>query len=601
MLACPQYLGGVFIRTAGGDALAARHRGAVAGGGSPSAALPHPDGLPPGSVKGMTDTMTRNTISRMVVVALAASMLAAPATAWGPRAHQAIAAMALQVINQDYPSIFRPERQNFETDVLQGAKDGYAALEGLALTSDDAVVQAIAAQIQLLRDVRPYGPTSYYAYRMGVLSALVADVMFPYGFTWNAAEADLARRIERDIEDHLERFTFSPTQHRRAYVRDARDYFRDRRSFAGKDKVIIEDDYARGAGFDGFLRRGAQAYFTRSVETIADVWHTVLRVAPDPTARPTSQPMLAAYFVQEIGFLLNDKRNFHQATEVYKSFDRVAEQLPHLYEVIGDQFYGFDSPEGVNRGVREWQIAHSLGGPERRRVAAKLSQHYLSEGHTRFAEGTRKGSSDTALPTALRAFEQAMDFDRTNEEAADMIHKTHVAIQERRARLELVLGIIAEGEKVTSQADQMKLDGDLGNAMRTYRQAIGFFEAVDDEFTEQERIAKEKIRQAGTAIGGVIRSIMDRASDSVDEGDRLREEHQYERAIQAYTSVSGIIGVIDEDENPTFAGEKRDMAALAEKRIEEAKVAKLRYEQAQAQQEAQQAGGGGGAGRARPQ
>lgn len=499
--------------------------------------------------------------------------------------------MALQVTKQGYPTAFRPGKANFERDVLQGAQDGYAALENTPLNTNAEVVQAIAQQIQLLRGVRPYGPTSYYAYRMGVLSALVADLVMPFGFAHTPSDIALRKSIEKDIDAHLEKYDFKLAEPDRTYVRDAVEYFHDHSVFTKADEKLIADDYARGNGYNGFLAQGGPAYFSRAVTAVSDVWHTVLRVAPDPTIQPASQPVLAAYFVREIAYLLNDKHNVYQATEVYKSFDKVAQQMPQSYEQVGDLFYNYGTEETKERGVREWQVAHSLGGPERRRVASKLSKHYLSVGDELFEAGGRKGASETTLPSALRAYEQALDFDRTNNQAADMIQKTHVAIEERKQRLELVMGIIAEGEKLTSQADAMRVDGDLANAMRTYRQAIGFFEAVDDEFPDQEKVAKDKVRGSQNSINEVIRSIMDRAGDAIEDGDQKREGHQYEQAIQSYSLVPDILNAINDEENPTFATEKADMASLAEKRIEEAKVAKLRWEQAQAEQAAAQKSG----------
>jgi tetratricopeptide (TPR) repeat protein len=535
--------------------------------------------------------MTRKSLSCTLLALMAFTLLAGPAWAWGPRARQAAAGMGMQITKQGYPTAFRPGKSNFEKDALQGALDGYASLEGTTLNSDAEVIQAINQQIQLLRGVRQYGPTSYFAYRMGVLGALVADLMMPFGFPEGAADAALSKQIEKDIDANLEKYDYSPSQRERTYMRNPAEYFHDRRVFTAADQTLIADDYARGTGYKGFLAQGGEAYFSRAVDAIADAWHTVLRVEPDASIPPASQPMLAAYFVKEIGYLLNEKRNVYQATEVYKSLDKVAQQMAQPYEQVGDLFYEFGSDETKERGVREWQVAHSLGGPERRRVASKLSRHYLSVGEELFEAGGRKGASETTLPSALRAFEQALDFDRTNDEAADQIQKTHVAIEERKQRLELVLGIIAEGEKLMSQADAMRVDGDLANAMRTYRQAIGFFTAVDDEFTDQEKVAKDKIRDCQNSISEVIRSIMDRASDAIEDGDQKREGHQYEQAIQAYTLVPDILAAINDEENPTFATEKREVAALAEKRIEEAKVAKLRYEQAQAEQAAAQKGG----------
>ena len=98
--------------------------------------------------------------------------------AWGLRAQQSITAMALQVLKEKYPTTLRPQGvtgSDFSEDVLRGSKDGWAILApNTPLESEGEVIQAVGAEIQLMRTVREYGPTSYFAYRMGVLSSLVA-------------------------------------------------------------------------------------------------------------------------------------------------------------------------------------------------------------------------------------------------------------------------------------------------------------------------------------------------------------------------------------------------------------------------------------------
>jgi hypothetical protein len=58
--------------------------------------------------------------------------------------------------------------------------------------------------------------------------------------------------------------------------------------------------------------------------------------------------------------------------------------------------------------------------------------------------------------------------------------------------------------------------------------------------------------------------------------------------------VEGIVSVIPEDESPTLTQEKQDMIARAQKKVDEAKTAKVRYEAAKAEQEAAARRGGGG-------
>ena len=90
------------------------------------------------------------------------------AVAWDERAQKSITSMAIQIVKRQFPDAFAPGRSNYDRDVLQGCIDGYAALKGeIPLNSDADTIQAVGTEIQTLRDIRPYGSGSYFAYRMG--------------------------------------------------------------------------------------------------------------------------------------------------------------------------------------------------------------------------------------------------------------------------------------------------------------------------------------------------------------------------------------------------------------------------------------------------
>ena len=275
-----------------------------------------------------------------IVLTLAVGLIAADAMAWGPRAKRSISGMALQVIKKDFPNVFRPSGvtgPNFEEDLLRGANDGYAILGAeIPLNNDAEVVQAIANQIQLLRDVRKAGPSSYFAYRMGVLAALTADVTLPFGFAWSADDQAIQAKVNEDTEMRLDGFGYAPHQEHRIFLRDPREYFAKARMFYAEDKKIILEDYTRGQGYDGFLAQGGKAYFGRAVEAVSDVWYSVLRPEEEPGQVPATQRTLAWYYVDEIKYLLQAKHNLTQA-EKQRMFDLLEENaLP------SNKFYKYD-------------------------------------------------------------------------------------------------------------------------------------------------------------------------------------------------------------------------------------------------------------------
>ncbi|MCC6143479.1 MAG: hypothetical protein IT368_06705, partial [Candidatus Hydrogenedentes bacterium] len=78
------------------------------------------------------------------------------------------------------------------------------------------------------------------------------------------------------------------------------------------------------------------------------------------------------------------------------------------------------------------------------------------------------------------------------------------------------------------------------------------------------------------------------ASGELDSGDRLVEEHRYEEAISSYQKVSGIVNVIPENVSASLRNEKQQLIDTASQKVDEAKIRKTQYEEAQkAQQNAQ--------------
>ena len=256
----------------------------------------------------------------------------------------------------------------------------------------------------------------------------------------------------------------------------------------------------------------------------------------------------------------------------------------------GRIFYGPDrTPKYTKLTGDTLSTSHSVTLTDLDNEAYAYEIHYLEEGEAYLELSSRPGAEETDLNNALNAFERALHYDRTSSVAAELIQDTHVAIRERGERLEVTLNIIATGERIHEEANRYREARDFANAISTYRQSIGFFEAIDDEFRDQANTAREKIRSLRREISDVINEVLDSASQKIDEGDRAREMKQYDEALGHYSRVSSIVAVIPEDESPTILRDKQDVVALADRKIEEANVERLRFEQAQMEQQAAQA------------
>jgi len=526
------------------------------------------------------------------------------AYAWGPRAKQAITAMAIQMIQSEFPYTFRPSGSagvGYEKEAIQGSADGWQTIaEFYSFENEEAIFSAITSEIQLLRDIRRFGPSSYYAYRLGVLSALVADLMIPYGFAWTDEERQLQKVVNEDIDKQLDSYAYQAQQTQRNFIIDVKKYFSERRPYFVENKRLIANDYRLGKGYNGLLAKAGLDYFVRTVRAVSDVWYTVLRPEDEGVwVSPPSDRTRAWYFVKEIEFLLDVKKNMFQADKVYENFTKLSLTPPEAVNRIGDAFYRMNSSEAKNRAVQLWRSAYTVSAGElRNTIAKKLSKYYYDQGQTSLARANQPGGKEEDLNNALYSFQQAIEFDRENQEIVNMIQQTYQEIKERTEYRNMLVTIISQAEKTQEEAEKYRLSGDYGNAILTYRIAVSLYNSVDDRFKDLESNAKGGLRRVKKSISDVINEVLDRASDAIDQGDQHKESNRFEEAISAYSKVESIVSVIPDDENPTLTQQKQNVIELSKKRIEEAKIAKVRYEQAmqEAQQRAAQQGGGGGGG-----
>jgi len=494
----------------------------------------------------------------LILLTLASAL---PAAAWGPAAQRAITATAIQVVRRTHPDAFKSVEHNYEDDTLYGCTAGYEFLNGGRPFRDCAeALAAVDNEIKLLREVRDYGMGSYFAYRMGMLSALAADHVLPFALEGSMESPKLKEQIEADIDKRLGQFTFIPSADRLSYVHRASDYFEDRRPFYEQNKQMIKDDYRRGIGPKGLMKDGAQVFFRRSIETVADVWHTVLRINGDSRQNKPGKAAMAWYFVDEVRYLLHEKRNYYQATLTYKNFEKVNPGLPDTIETMGDLFYAFDTSKAKARAVKEWKKAYEIAGAQRRRIGKKLAEYFIKVGESYLA----RAKEEDDLPNALNAFTTALEFDQSNDLAAARINETNAAITARQERRQMNVNMIAAAEKVMTQAEASNVAGDYANAIATYKQARSLFEAVDTEFEDQAETADENMKMIDKNITDIINRVLEAATAAIDEGDKARNAKRYDDAIACYERVPQILSVITADETTTHGKDKLDLLELAQ-------------------------------------
>lgn len=546
--------------------------------------------------------MRRGSVLKVMAIVALAGILPLSAYAWGPTSKRAIVGTGFQVLGQTYSNPFKNVNVDYEQDVIRGALANRDVLGGdVPLGSRAEVVNAIGTQIQLLREARAHGVGSYFAFRMGVLAGLVADVCLPYTFENTVEAQHLLESIQKDIDDRIKGYSYQSRRPRLEIVRNPTAYFSQDNHLHSDARTLIASDYQRGLGYDGFLKQGGQVFFAEAVQAVADVWYTVLAPESDPSSVKPSKSAVTSYLVDQVEYLLKVKKNMKEAERVYDEFAKQGSTSLAAYERIADSFYAFGGKKGRERGVVEWTSALRFSGNERDRILKKLSQHYMAEGNRYFELASTKEAQNDTLQNALGNFTKALEFDQSNQDAANMINSTQVAITERDQRLKLAMETVAAGQSVMKKAEIDMTDGQNERALANFRQAIVVFSQVGDEFKEQETSANEGSEEARHMINRIINKVLDDAQDRIDEGDRLVADNKFDPAMDAYRSVPTVLNVVPDDAPRTQGQQKAKLVELSQNKVKDAEKAKRAFEEAEkARKAAAEAAKNNPAGAARP-
>jgi tetratricopeptide (TPR) repeat protein len=522
--------------------------------------------------------MSRNLFRFATGACVALCVVVTDAAAWGPSAQRAITETAIKLIRQDYTNAFKSEDSEYFNDVLRGAQDGHEALRGAELLNNERLaIERIGTEMQLLRTIRKQGTGSFFAYRMGVLSALVSDLVLPMGLADSPRYARIREQMEVDIDRHLRGYAFQPIRDPLRSIRFPQEYFKSYRSFNDDALIIIAADYTSGAGYNGYMKQAGPKFFRDSVRAVLDTWHTIIESNSNVYDSDPSAEAQTWYRVDEIAYQLKVKNNSRQANNAYTYFSTVNPGIMEAYEAVGDLFYDFGEKQ---QGVREWEYALQFPGAGRNRIIDKLSEHHINVGRAALADAQQDASArDLELSRALRAFEKALQYKRTSQEAVDMISQTNATIREREEHRELIMGIMSGAQEVMQQAQAAEETQDYSNAIETYYTAIQLYGGVDNEFPEQKELAESSTRTANSQIRGIISNLLDKANEAIADGQNAQDEQNWEEARQQYQRVATILDPVPDDVSSTHGKEKQDLLSKAEERLAQLEIEKKRWEE----------------------
>jgi tetratricopeptide (TPR) repeat protein len=499
---------------------------------------------------------------------------------------------SLQLLRTEHGSEYFPGGQfEYERDLVAGALAGHENTLDHAYGSMDQAINAVTMEIQLLREVRAYGVGAYFGYRMGILGSLVGDVYLPFalGVVDVPRKTEIQRMIEEDLDQHVTQFNYTVPRRPLDYVRSPEDYFAQATQDRQRDALLIATDYARGAGYDGFLSNAGERYFSHAVRGVADVWNTVLVSRPAAATVSPSQRALTWYFVNEIEYLLNDKKNVPAAKQAYDHFASLNPGIIEAYEAVGDAFYAAGERQ---RGVEEWQLASRFSGPARDRIIRKIANHYITIARENIDEAERPESSPRALPDAIAALEQALNVDRTNTQAADLLEEAKIALKEKNERRQVAISLVAAMEKLMIEAENARQQQLYEEAINLYERVGTVAEGVTQEFPEQRNSAEQMTNDADAAISQILTEVLDEAQKAIDAGDAATDDNRFDEARQYFRQVPGILAVIPEDADARYTDEKQKLIDHAQEKLTEVDRAERLWQEEQERLRQQQEQGG---------
>ena len=509
-----------------------------------------------------------------------AAMFSMEAYAWGPRAQRAITGTSIQVVRRTIRTVFQTSGAKYDEDVIKGALAGPTALrDAVELNGENRAMHRIASEMLLLHYVRDYSMGSYYAYRMGVLSSLVSDLYLPFMYDASAENRKLAAEIDADIDEHLESFTYTPLREKSVILRELRRYIEDSRSYLRDAKAIIAADYARGDGYNGYLKNGgAQNAFSNAVQAVSDIVYTVLQTDQDLGYMKPSDENLMWFFVDNIEYLLKEKKNAKAADEIYDHFVRVNPDNYLAYEQVGDMFYEFGDRE---RAVKEWKTALQTRGPDRQRIVRKLATYYIEQGKDLVAKASDPDAPSDSLQKALEYFNRAMEIDRGNEVAARSIEETRIEQKRRDEREQTDREIVSAGETALAEADVLSTQKALGDALNIYQKSVTLFDNVSSELKAQREQAENGKKDAQAKMRKVITDIIQQGQSLIEEGDRMVEEatseQSFEDAKKRFQSAQAVLKYIPDNQSTALVASRDEEIARAKTSLDQVDTEKKRW------------------------
>jgi len=283
----------------------------------------------------VSHVMTSHLMTSAAIAAVWLSLLPSESAAWGERAHLKIAESAIQAL----PANHSRQLMLYKDDLLSGVAEGHKHLQ----KSSSGAGTEISADIQLLMLI-PHEEedfSRYYAYRLGELSAAVADFTLPLTCT-SASDSALQEQLESDIDQEVASYrahSINPSSLTYPAL-----YLERLRTDARKSENFVRTRYLTGRGYSACKDEILVPSFKNAVQAVANIWESILQKEASPGS--ISPSIRIMYYTSQIKFA-SEREYLEDVEAALRSLSKEGRRVPLTASFVGDAFFNLPPCAGT--------------------------------------------------------------------------------------------------------------------------------------------------------------------------------------------------------------------------------------------------------------
>jgi len=439
--------------------------------------------------------MSSHIVLRIVLAASVGVVLAPHVWAWGPKTQQAVVTTAMHVLNKE--GVIQIARLSRE--VAEGAAATAEAMQEIHPTFNADPMRAVETELRLLSAVRGRSVDPYFAYRLGLLGALISQITAPL-----SGEPSIYRtEYYDDVDRNLQQVPLKTGQRKNV---DVVPYLERLQALANVRRDLLLKDYQAGIGFLGVARSSLAEEASRSIEAVADIWYTLLTGPSYQSA--VSEEQVQKYVGDAMEYYVR-RGNEGEIGANYARLSILAAKTPSFARRLGDIFYDGGLYE---RAIREYDVV-LRDEPGQREILDRIATYYVKVGD-QLAAAKR-------LEQAEEAYGRAAKVDPLHADAEMKRLEMEAQITARNARQETARRMVEEGGRLQTDAEQLALQGRHADAIRLLHQAEAKYRSVTSEFMAELQAANTELTTIAMRLRDLTGQLIQNAQSLSGSGSAL--------------------------------------------------------------------------------